>query len=383
MIAFMTSASERIGKRDIAIASVLSVLGLLLMYERRERQRSGHGAVGRDPADRVRAPALPPGHGAAAVAACGADPRGRGFARAASCSTRCCSAPTCSAAESSCRRPFFFAFTAGAQLEGRDALIGLALADRVALRRLRRRLRSGHGRGLHERDRGRLGHRPPRPLARADGERAPGPHGRAARCTRRACAAGGRHVPGAPLTRARRAAPAPPRRACPHGRERHPSRACSRRGRDARRTSSTRAGARSRRCARSSASCATTPRRRPTAPQPTLTHLEALLVRAKGRDVRLTVEGSPRVLPAGGRAVGLPHRRAAAGRAGGRSRRRVRVGFGDDVLELAVSGPARRQAKAAFDRARERARLHRGTVDATIRGGRAEAVVSLPLLAVA
>ena len=32
MIAFMNSASERIGKRDIAIASVLSVLGLLLMY---------------------------------------------------------------------------------------------------------------------------------------------------------------------------------------------------------------------------------------------------------------------------------------------------------------------------------------------------------------
>ena len=32
MITFMTSASERIGKRDIAIAAVLSVLGLLLMY---------------------------------------------------------------------------------------------------------------------------------------------------------------------------------------------------------------------------------------------------------------------------------------------------------------------------------------------------------------
>ena len=32
MIMFMTSASERIGKRDIAIATVLSLLGLLLMY---------------------------------------------------------------------------------------------------------------------------------------------------------------------------------------------------------------------------------------------------------------------------------------------------------------------------------------------------------------
>jgi hypothetical protein len=121
----------------------------------------------------------------------------------------------------------------------------------------------------------------------------------------------------------------------------------------------------------------------PTEPQPTLTHLEALLVRAKGRDVRLTVDGSPRVLPA---AVELSAYRIveqlleALEDAPGV---RVRVGFGDDVLELAVSGPARRQAKASFDRVRERARLERGTVDATVRGGHAEAVVSLPLLAVA
>src|SRR4051794_15071033 len=37
----------------------------------------------------------------------------------------------------------------------------------------------------------------------------------------------------------------------------------------------------------------------PTAPQPTLTHLEAMLVRAKGARARLRVEGNPRVLPAG------------------------------------------------------------------------------------
>lgn len=35
------------------------------------------------------------------------------------------------------------------------------------------------------------------------------------------------------------------------------------------------------------------------APQPTLTSLDALLVRAKGADAHLTVAGSPRVLPAG------------------------------------------------------------------------------------
>src|SRR5262249_12757994 len=36
----------------------------------------------------------------------------------------------------------------------------------------------------------------------------------------------------------------------------------------------------------------------PLAPQPTLTQLEALLLRAKGSDARLTVEGDPRALPA-------------------------------------------------------------------------------------
>ena len=121
----------------------------------------------------------------------------------------------------------------------------------------------------------------------------------------------------------------------------------------------------------------------PTEPQPTLTDLDALLVRAKGRDVRLTVEGNPRVLPA---AVELSAYRiveqllGALEDAPGVS---VRVRFGDDALELAVSGPARRQAKASIERARERARLQRGTVDATVAGGRAQAIVSLPLLAVA
>ena len=121
----------------------------------------------------------------------------------------------------------------------------------------------------------------------------------------------------------------------------------------------------------------------PTAPQPTLTHLEALLVRTRGRGARLTVEGSPRVLPA---AVELSayriveHLLAALEDAPDVE---VRVRFGDDALELAVSGPARRRAKASIERARERARLQRGTLEATVRGGRAEAVASLPVLAVA
>ena len=119
----------------------------------------------------------------------------------------------------------------------------------------------------------------------------------------------------------------------------------------------------------------------PTAPQPTLTHLEALLVRAKGRDARLAVEGNPRVLPA---AVELSAYRiveqllAALEDVPGVE---VRVRFGDDALELAVAGPARRRAKASIQRARERARLQSGTVEATVRGSRLEAVASLPVLA--
>lgn len=121
----------------------------------------------------------------------------------------------------------------------------------------------------------------------------------------------------------------------------------------------------------------------PTAPQPTLTHLEALLVRAKGSDTRLTVEGSPRVLPV---AVELSAYRIVEHLLEALEDApdvEVRVGFGDDALELAVSGPARRRAKASIERARERARLERGTLESTVRGGRAEAVVSLPVLVVA
>jgi signal transduction histidine kinase len=121
----------------------------------------------------------------------------------------------------------------------------------------------------------------------------------------------------------------------------------------------------------------------PTAPQPALTHIEGLLVRAKGADARLSVEGSPRVLPV---AVELSayriveHLLAAMEDA---PEVDVCVRFRDDALELEVSGPARRRAKAAIERARERARLERGTLEATLRGGRADAVVSLPVASVA
>ena len=93
-----------------------------------------------------------------------------------------------------------------------------------------------------------------------------------------------------------------------------------------------RAAARSRRCARWSACCATTTAAPRSPPQPALTQLDGLLVRAKGAGARLTVEGSPRALPAGVELSRLPGRRAPArrgrrraGRRGGRALRRRRA----------------------------------------------------------
>ncbi|MDQ3723108.1 MAG: hypothetical protein M3376_08595 [Actinomycetota bacterium] len=119
----------------------------------------------------------------------------------------------------------------------------------------------------------------------------------------------------------------------------------------------------------------------PIAPQPTLTQLEALLVRAKGADTRLQVEGDPRVLAPGVELAAyriVEHLLAALEDAPGVV---VRVHFGDDALELTVSGPARRRAKPAIELARQRVQLHRGTLEATTRAGRTEAVALLPLLA--
>jgi signal transduction histidine kinase len=117
----------------------------------------------------------------------------------------------------------------------------------------------------------------------------------------------------------------------------------------------------------------------PTAPQPTLTHLEAMLLRARGEDAALTIEGSPRALPAGVELSAyriVEHLLAALDDAPGVD---VRVRFADEAIELTVSGPARRGSGAAIDRARERTRLHRGTLEATVRDGRAQAVALLPL----
>jgi hypothetical protein len=119
----------------------------------------------------------------------------------------------------------------------------------------------------------------------------------------------------------------------------------------------------------------------PTAPQPTLTYLDALLVRAKGADAHLDVDGSPRVLPAGVELSAyriVEHLLDALEDAPGVA---VRIGFTDSALQLVVSGPARKRGAAAIERARERVELHRGTLVASVRDGRAEAVASLPVFA--
>jgi hypothetical protein len=121
----------------------------------------------------------------------------------------------------------------------------------------------------------------------------------------------------------------------------------------------------------------------PATPQPALSQLQGLLMQAKGGDARLGVEGNPRVLPA---AVELSAYRIVEHLLAALEDTpavEVRVRFGDDLLELAISGPARRDARASIERARERVRLHQGSFEATVRGGRLEALVALPPLAVA
>ena len=119
----------------------------------------------------------------------------------------------------------------------------------------------------------------------------------------------------------------------------------------------------------------------PTAPAPTLEHLEALVRRARSAGARLEVQGSPRVLPAG---VELSVYRVVEQLLAvldDADDVRVRIAFGDDALVLAVAGPLRRRADAgsALERSRERVELHRGTFRATTRHGRAEAVAQLPV----
>jgi signal transduction histidine kinase len=119
----------------------------------------------------------------------------------------------------------------------------------------------------------------------------------------------------------------------------------------------------------------------PVSPQPTLTHIEAMLLRTKGSGARLIVEGSPRVLPVGVELSAfriVEHLLDGLADAPGVD---VRVSFEGSALRLTVCGASRRGSRAAIDRARERARLHRGTLEAIVGDGRVRAVARLPVAA--
>ena len=114
---------------------------------------------------------------------------------------------------------------------------------------------------------------------------------------------------------------------------------------------------------------------------PAVAHLDALLIRARSGAAHVTVEGAPRKLPPGIELSAyriVEHLLAAVEDAPGVE---VRVRFDDDGLGLAVAGPAVRRGESAVKRARQRVQLHRGTLDASVRDGRAEAVVWLPVVA--
>jgi hypothetical protein len=122
----------------------------------------------------------------------------------------------------------------------------------------------------------------------------------------------------------------------------------------------------------------------PHEPQPTLARLSELLARATTADARLTVEGSPRTLPAGLELSGyriVEHLLVALEDAP-EAAVDVRLSFTPDVLELHVSGPpaANVDLRTVLAAARERAGLHGGTVDSRLAGGVCYAMARLPLV---
>jgi hypothetical protein len=119
-------------------------------------------------------------------------------------------------------------------------------------------------------------------------------------------------------------------------------------------------------------------------PQPTLARLSELLARATTADARLSVDGSPRILPAGLELSGyriVEHLLLALEDAP-EAAVDVRLSFTADALELHVSGPPAPHAdlRTVLAAARERAGLHGGTVDGRLAGGVCYATARLPLV---
>jgi signal transduction histidine kinase len=118
-----------------------------------------------------------------------------------------------------------------------------------------------------------------------------------------------------------------------------------------------------------------------THPQPVLADLASLLERATTADARLRVSGSPRALPAGLElsAYRIVEHLVEALEDAPDARIDVCLRFGDDALELDVSGPAGKQQGTAFATAHERVALLGGTLHIQAASDRCTALVRLPL----
>jgi signal transduction histidine kinase len=118
------------------------------------------------------------------------------------------------------------------------------------------------------------------------------------------------------------------------------------------------------------------------APTPSVAQLDALLARL-GR-TRLTVSGDPRVLPASVElsAYRIVEHLVTVLADGDDAPVTVTARFGQDALEIQVSGQVTRGAdlRGAVTRARERARLHAGSLDVKVARGQARLVAHLPVL---
>lgn len=119
-------------------------------------------------------------------------------------------------------------------------------------------------------------------------------------------------------------------------------------------------------------------------PQPTLERLPVLLSSATAAAARLSVEGSPRTLPAGLELSGyrIVEHLLQALEDTPEAAIDVTLRFCPDGVELDVCGPPSPGAdlRAALAAARERAALHGGTVQSRLDGGRCYATARLPLI---
>jgi hypothetical protein len=123
----------------------------------------------------------------------------------------------------------------------------------------------------------------------------------------------------------------------------------------------------------------------PSEPAPTLARLPELLASATTASARLTVEGSPRTLPAGLELSGyriVEHLIQAVEDEPG-AVLDVRLRFCPDAIEFHVRGPRSPSAdlRTLLAAAAERAQLHAGTVQHRVEGRICHAMARLPLIA--